>query len=143
MQLIKPGVNIDFIGKRQIAFIISAVLLLASIGSLAVKGIKLGVEFEGGTLIQIQFPSKVDIRDIKSGLKPMGLDKSSVQQYGDKDKYEYLIRTNIPATTSKGFTKNLETNLKTATGLQAEIERIEMVGPQIGHDIILHGGAAA
>ncbi len=135
MQLIKPGVNINFIGKRNIAFIFSLLLLLASFGSLATKGIKRGVDFEGGTLVQIQLPSKTAIADIKTGLKTIGLDKTSVQQYGDANKNEYLIRTNMPVSTSEGFNADLSKALKTSTGFDPVIQRVEMVGPQIGHDI--------
>ncbi len=135
MQFIKPGVNINFIGKRKIAFMLSIIVIFISLGSLLSKGIEKGVDFAGGTLIQIQFPSNANIDDIKSGLKIMGLNKSSVQQYGEKQKNEYLIRTNMPITTSQGFNTDLETALESKTGLKAKTRRVEMVGPQIGKDI--------
>ncbi len=69
MQFIKPDVNIDFIGKRKIAFIISSVMILISIASLIIHGgPRYGVDFAGGTLIQVKFLNPTAINDIKSGL---------------------------------------------------------------------------
>jgi preprotein translocase subunit SecF len=56
MQFIKPGINIDFIGKRKIAFVFSLVMILVSIGTLIVhKGPRYGIDFAGGTLVQVKF----------------------------------------------------------------------------------------
>ncbi len=94
MQFIKPGININFIGVRKIAFIISVLLILVSIISLAIhKGPKYGVDFAGGTLIQVKFSSLVNIKDIRSGLDKINLE-SSVQQFGEDKDNEYQIRTN-------------------------------------------------
>ena len=94
MQFIKPNININFIGKRKIAFSISIVMIIISIASLIIhKGPKYGIDFAGGTLIQVKFVSPVNIDDIKSGLSAIELGKSSVQQFGDSKDNEYLIRT--------------------------------------------------
>jgi preprotein translocase subunit SecF len=72
MQFIKPGINIDFIGKRKIAFVLSLVMILISIGTLIVhKGPRYGIDFAGGTLVQVKFDGPVSIDGIKSGLKNM------------------------------------------------------------------------
>lgn len=136
MQFIKPDINIDFTGKIKIAALISLSLIFISIGSLIVKkGPKYGVDFSGGTLIQILFDAKTKIQDIRSGLKAFGLDQSSIQRFGDKDKNEFLIRTNKPIKATKNFTSDLGKELKTSTGANATIQRMEMVGPQVGKDL--------
>jgi len=136
MQFIRPDINIDFTGKIKIAVLISLSLIVISIGSLIVKkGPRYGVDFSGGTLIQVLFDAKIKIKDIKSGLKTVGLDKSSVQRFGEKDKNEFLIRTNQPIKITEDFTAELGKILKESTGVNATIQRIEMVGPQIGQDL--------
>jgi len=136
MQFIKYGVNINFIGRKKLAFIFSISIIVISIGSLIVnKGLKLGVDFAGGTLVQVAFKDKVDIADIKTGLNAVGLGKSSVQRFGDADQNEFLIRTNKPITTSEGFSIDVESALNESTGLSTSIRRVRMVGPQIGKDL--------
>jgi len=136
MQFIKPDININFIGKIKIASLISLSLIIISIGSLVVKnGPKYGVDFAGGTLIQVSLEAQTKIADIKLGLNTIGLDKSSVQRFGDKIENDYLIRTNKPITKSEDFTSDLEKALKKSTGINTTIQRVEMVGPQVGKDL--------
>lgn len=136
MQFIKSDININFIGNRKIAFCLSLVLILICIGSLAIhQGPRLGIDFAGGALIQLKFPTSVEIADIKSGLQPIGLGKSSVQQFGEDAENEYLIRTESGAVSNQGFANELKQSLRSVTGQEAEIRRVEMVGPQVGQDL--------
>lgn len=136
MQFIKPDVNIDFIGKKMLAFTFSAVMVIISIGSLILhSGPKLGIDFQGGTLIQVKFSAPVKIDDIKAGLNSVGLGQSSVQQFGELHDNEYLIRTDSSVMTTEGFTIDVQKALDAETGGQAEIRRVEMVGPQVGQDL--------
>ncbi len=136
MRFIKPNINIDFIGKRKTAFLISVAMVLISIASLIVHGgPRYGVDFAGGTLIQIKFLSPTNIDDIKSGLFPIGMGQSSVQTFGDKKENEYLIRTDKSATTTERFSDKIKTALESSTGNPTEIRRVEMVGPQVGKDL--------
>ncbi|MFO7558183.1 MAG: protein translocase subunit SecF [Desulfobacterales bacterium] len=136
MQFIKPDININFTGKIKVAALISLVLLVISIGSLVVKkGPKYGVDFAGGTLIQVSFENQANIADIKSGLNTIGLQKTSIQRFGEKSENEYLIRTNQPITTSEDFTSDLEKALNKSTSGKATTQRVEMVGPQVGKDL--------
>lgn len=136
MQLIKADINIDFIGKRKIAFAISMLMLLISLASLVIhRGPRLGVDFEGGTVIQVKFVSPVSIDYVKAGLQKLHMGKPSVQMFGDAADNEFLIRTDLPITTSREVTHELGQVLKSATGVAVEIRRIEMVGPQVGEDL--------
>lgn len=136
MQIIKPDINLDFIGKRKIAFTVSLAMIIVSISSLLIhKGPRYGIDFAGGTLIQIKFLEPVNIKDIKSGLAAIDLENSSVQLFGDQQENEYLIRTDISAATSQGFSLKVQEALKSAIGKDAEIRRVEMVGPQVGKDL--------
>lgn len=136
MQFIKPDININFVGKRKIAFTVSLALILISIASLLVhKGPKFGIDFAGGTLIQVKFEDPVSLKDIKSGLKTINLGKSSVQGFGDQSDNEYLIRTDMSVMTSQGFSSKVQKTLESATGTGVTIRRVEMVGPQVGKDL--------
>ena len=136
MQFIKPDININFIEKRKVAFFISIAMILISILSLILHmGPRLGVDFAGGTLIQVKFLSPVIMEDIKYGLANIDLGKSSVQEFGDKHVNEYLIRTDKSIMNFQGFSLEVENALKSATGNEVEIRRIEMVGPQVGKDL--------
>ena len=136
MQFIKSDINIDFIGKRKFAYGLSLALILISIASLVLHGgPKFGIDFVGGTVIQVKFQTAVSIKDIKSGLDGIALGNSSVQSFGDRDDHEYLIRTDLTVATGEEFSDKTQKALAGATGTAAEIRRVGMVGPQVGKDL--------
>jgi preprotein translocase subunit SecF len=136
MQFIKPDININFVGKRKIAFSISLAMILISIASLITHGgPKYGIDFAGGTLVQIKFNEPVSISKIKSGLASLDLGKSSVQGFGEHSEHEYLIRTNRSVMTSGGFSQKVQQALESSTGKGVTVRRVEMVGPQVGKDL--------
>jgi len=136
MQFIKPDININFVGKRKIAFLISLAMILVSITSLLIhKGPRYGIDFAGGTLIQVKFNTPASLNRIKTGLATIDLGKSSVQQFGDQSDNEYLIRTDMSVMTSQGFSSKVQKALEASTGNAVNIRRIEMVGPQVGKDL--------
>jgi preprotein translocase subunit SecF len=93
MQFIKPDVNINFIGIRKTAFILSLALVIISIISLiAHKGPRYGVDFEGGLSIQIKFQGQVSLADIEKGMATLGIENASVQRFGVPTDNEFQIR---------------------------------------------------
>jgi len=136
MRFIKPDINIDFVGRKKIAFLLSFACIAISFLSLIIhKGPRLGIDFAGGTLVQIKFTSPVRIDDIKSGLGNIGLGKSSVQQFGQQIDNEFLIRTEASYRGDEGFTTEIKKALQSFTEGEVEIRRVEMVGPQVGEDL--------
>ena len=136
MEIIKPGTRIDFVGKRNIAYTISLIMLAISIFSLLLHGgPKLGVDFAGGTVIQIQAAQPVSIDSIRNGLVEVNLEGSAVQQFGPAEDNAYLIRASSAIDTGTGFADELETLLSASTGTEIDIQRVEMVGPQVGKDL--------
>lgn len=138
MEIIKPGTNLDIVGKQKIAFIISASLLILTILSLVIhKGPKFGIDFSGGTLIQLQFESPVSIDAIKSGFGDIGINVTMVQMYGEHEQgnCQYLVNTGMTGITEQGFSDRVDQTLKSATGQKPEILRVEMVGPQVGKEL--------
>lgn len=136
MQFVKPDVNIDFVGKRKIAFSVSLAMIIISIASLVIHGgPKYGIDFAGGTLVQVKFNEPVTLKNIKSGLAAIDLGKSSVQGFGEQSENEYLIRTDRSVMTSGGFTPKIQQALESSTGKAVTVRRVEMVGPQVGKDL--------
>jgi preprotein translocase subunit SecF len=136
MRFIKPDINLDFVGRRKIAFCLSITFIAISFLSLIIhKGPRLGIDFAGGTLIQIKFASAVRIDDIKSGLETIGVTKSSVQQFGQQTNHEFLVRTDISHGSDEGFTDRVKKALESINAGEVEIRRVEMVGPQVGEDL--------
>ena len=137
MQFIKPGANINFMGMRKFGFIFSLCLILAGIVSLIIhNGPNYGIDFAGGTLVQVKFSQKVDVSDIRKGLDEIGLKDVSVQGFGDQEANEYLIRTSSDADAlGNQLSDTVSKGLKDATSLEPDIRRVEMVGPQVGNDL--------
>jgi preprotein translocase subunit SecF len=115
MQFIKPGININFIGNRKVAAVLSAIFILISLGSLAIKkGPRYGVDFAGGTVIQVKFEAATDIEKIKAGLASMQLEGATVQSFGDATDNEYLIRTDLTEGEGGGLSDTVKAALDTA-----------------------------
>jgi preprotein translocase subunit SecF len=136
MELIKPDVNIEFVGNRRIGYIVSTAMILVSLVALALDGGPLyGVDFSGGTVIQVRFGSPTGPSAVKEAIGALGMTSSSVQRFGDPADNEFLIRTDISEVNEEGLSSRLEAALETATGATAEVRRLEMVGPQVGKDL--------
>jgi preprotein translocase subunit SecF len=135
MELIKKQTHIDFMGKFKTALMFSGLLILAGFVSIAVHGgLKFGIDFEGGTLVQLKFPEVPAIDSIRSGLREIGLADSTIQEFGSPD--TILIRVEM----ADGELKEMGTRIKKAleetkgfTGIV--IDRVEMVGPKVGKDL--------
>lgn len=137
MQFIKPDINIDFIGKRKFAFAGSLLLIVASIVSLVVKGgPDYGIDFAGGTLIQVQFLKTISPQDIKQALASTELGITSVQRFGEEKDNEYLIRAAGSSVALQSLSSKIQEDLTSAyPDNQAEVRRVEMVGPKVGQDL--------
>jgi preprotein translocase subunit SecF len=136
MEFIKPGININFVGKRKIAYSVSAALLLASVFILFLRGgPNLGVDFTGGVLIQIRLPQQKPISDIRAGLKAGGFEDSIIQEFGEKGQSEYLIRMGDTGVELEGLADKVKEDLQKQMGSEVEVRRVEAVGPKVGHDL--------
>ncbi|MBW2022072.1 MAG: protein translocase subunit SecF [Deltaproteobacteria bacterium] len=136
MEFIKPGINIDFIGKRYIAFFISGALIVATFFLLIWRGgPNYGVDFTGGVLIQVKFDKAHSLGEIRKALVPIGLEDSIIQEFGEKGKAEYLIRVRKTDIQLTGLGDKVKTAMESAFGGGMEIRRVEMVGPKVGKDL--------
>ena len=139
MEFIKPDINIDFVGRKRIALIGSAVFIGITILSILLHGgLRYGVDFAGGTLVQVKFSGPVTIGQIKDGLEEVDLKDAVVQRFGEASANEYLIRLKQSEGSLEGLTKQIEEELDkrfTAQGLSLEVRRSEMVGPKVGKEL--------
>src|SRR5210317_1367508 len=135
MQIIKHDINIDFVGKRKLALIVSAVMILIGLASLVVNGgPNYGIDFVGGTLVQVKFAENTDAAKIKDGLASLDLGSVVVQRFGD-DPNEFLIRVQESGE-GKDLSGLISGSLESVYGEgKVDIRRVEMVGPQVGKDL--------
>lgn len=137
MELIRPDININFVGMRFKALVFSCVIIITSLGLMVWRGgLNLGVDFAGGTLIQIQFKRSTAPDEIRSALKDLGFQQSAIQQVGSAADNEYLIRTDVTTSEMANVSQRVEESLVKAFGDgQVTVRRAEMVGPKVGHDL--------
>jgi len=146
MQIIKPDTNLDFVGKRRMAAIFSLLLILIGIGSLVAKGgPNYGIDFAGGTLVQVKFVEATKANDIKKALESLKLRGVTVQRFGDETN-EFLLRAQNGGDVLEGSEKleslgdQIGSALEESYGKEkVEIRRVEMVGPQVGKDLRMKG----
>ncbi|MBI4798043.1 MAG: protein translocase subunit SecF [Desulfarculus sp.] len=136
MQLIKPDINIDFMGKKNLLMGISALLLVLSMIPLLIKGgFNYGIDFSGGLLAQVKFAGPTEPGAIRAALKPMALDDSQVQSFGKAEDNEFLVRAQKPDLNLEGLGEGLNTALKAVYGEGFEVRRVETVGAKVGKDL--------
>lgn len=135
MQFIKET-NINFTGVKKMAFCLSLALIAISILSLVIhKGPRYGVDFSGGSALQVKFTDTVDIAAVKKGLKPAGLVGASVQQFGSQSDHEFQIRIKQAFMTDSSFAPKVKQALGDSTGVAVQDLSIDMVGPQVSQDL--------
>lgn len=137
MQFIKPDININFIGKRRIAFVGSMILIAISITSLVIKGgPRYGIDFAGGTMVQVKFSQEIEPQAIKNALGSLGLGITSVQGFGERKEHEFLIRAAESTEALEGLASEIKHRLESAYPQNmTEVRRVEMVGPKVGKDL--------
>jgi preprotein translocase subunit SecF len=133
--------EIDFMGRRQYAVIGSLLLIAVAIGSLAVRGLNFGVDFTGGTLIELGYSEPVNLDSVRGPLAQAGFERAVVQHVGTS--YEVLIRlASQPGKNAAEISNQVVQVLqKNAEGTVA-VRRVEFVGPQVGEELKEDGGLA-
>jgi preprotein translocase subunit SecF len=132
MEFIKPGIHLDFVGKMKYAIIFSVILTIISIASLIIHGgLNLGIDFAGGSIIQVKFQKDMTADKIRGALKSTRLENSIIQQFGAN---EFLVRTAESFHDQKLLEENLNKPLTAAFNKDYEIRRVEVVGSKVGVD---------
>ena len=116
MDLFKPGTKFDFVGKRWIFGAISSVLVLASMLGFFFVGPNWGIDFTGGTEVQLQFKEPVEIGDVRDAVAKLDLQSDAVQQLGDADDHTFSIRIKDPEFGTAGVKEAVEKALTARFG---------------------------
>ncbi|MBW1981947.1 MAG: protein translocase subunit SecF [Deltaproteobacteria bacterium] len=137
MEFIKPDVNVNFVGRRRIAFAVSLALIVVGTVALIWRGSSLlGIDFAGGTIVQVRFEEPTTINRIRQGLQQAGLSKSAIQSFGAEGGRVFLIRTEATSSELSSLSSRVQQSLEQLYGKgKAVVERVEMVGPKVGKDL--------
>ena len=131
--------NIDFLVWRKIALVLSSIFLLVSLSSLFLKELNWGLDFTGGTLVELSYPNEANIPQIRQNLIQGGFEGAQVANFGSSR--EVLIK--LPGTVSDSLGSEIVSLLSTSNeGKTVDLRRIEYVGPQIGSELRDDGGTA-
>ena len=133
MEFVKPGININFVGRLKYAVAFSIVLTFICLVSILWKGLNYGIDFAGGTLVQIKLFKTISADEIRKVLNQISIDDSVIQPFGSD---EVVIRTAKSSSEIKGLSSKIEDSLNAAYGKGAfQVQRVEVVGPKVGKDL--------
>ena len=131
-ELIK-NVNIDFLGKRKLAGLISGAIILAGLVSIVLHGGPLySIDFEGGTEIQVLFTESTSVESVRSALTEIGYGDAMIRGFGNEDEFLIHVKT---ATQSEEQVNTIREALASIHGGSYEVRRLETVGPKIGKEL--------
>lgn len=135
MEIIRPDLNVNFVAFRHKALLISGIFILAGIIALIARGgLNMGVDFAGGTLIQIKFNKVTSPDDIRKALDGI-IAQSTIQRIGGPTDNEYLIRTEAVHEQLQSLSNRIDEVITKTYGPGQSVQRVEMVGPKVGHDL--------
>jgi preprotein translocase subunit SecF len=166
MQLFKKQTQIDFLGKRRLALVLSGILMLISIASFVTRGLSLGIDFTGGTLVEVGYSEAVVIEDVRSALESSGIEDAVVQHFGTSK--DVMVRLPVSTSSDKPNSAEISNTVMEALRIpyqevlvdsldpsnqqcmssgslkncQVQMRRVEFVGPQIGGELANQGGLA-
>lgn len=165
MEFLKKDLKIDFLGRRRVAAIVSGVVILACIVSMVIQGINFGLDFTGGTLVEVRYEEQVSVDELREQLAAVGFEDTTVQYFGTSR--DVMIR--LPSDEGSGSAAQLSSEIietlrqpysetlaeSVEGGLQAcqksdgsvgdcfvQMRRVEFVGPKVGQELTDQGGLA-
>ena len=116
MNLVKPGTNIDFVGQRRPAAVLSVILVILSMVLFVVKGPNWGIDFTGGTELQLEFSEPTEIGALRDALTALELSNDAVQQVGGEGSSEFLVRIQDPEFGTDGLQAEVMSAFEQAFG---------------------------
>ena len=141
MELLKHATSVDFMARRRLALVVSSTLIVIALASFIVRGMNFGIDFTGGTLVELGYRDAVALPTLRTTLAEAGFEDAVVQHFGTTR--DVLIRLAPRADVSKA---ELSTRLLQAIGQDGaedpELRRVEFVGPQVGEELTEQGGLA-
>jgi preprotein translocase subunit SecF len=142
VEFFKRQTKYDFIRHRKLAYVVSATLMVLSVVTLVVRGLAFGIDFTGGTLLEVGYEKSAELGDVRDSLTKAGFDNSIVQYLGNTR--DVLIR--VPPTESKedraAVGDQVMRALRAGTDQKIDLRRVEFVGPQVGKELVEDGSLA-
>lgn len=135
MEFFKKQTNINFLGLQRWAAGLSVLLLLISVGSLFINGLHWGLDFTGGSQLQLSFNHSVELPKIRQGLQQAGFKDALVQSYGTSQ--DVLISLAAEKTSQHDLAAKI---IQALPG--AQLKQLEFIGPQVGHELATQGALA-
>jgi preprotein translocase subunit SecF len=141
MEIFKKVTHIDFMGKRKLAIMFSLLLMAIAIGAMVTRGLNFGLDFTGGTLIEVGYEQPVDLQEVRAALDKVGFGDAVVQHFGTSK--DVLVRL-APrgGEDSEAIGDQILQVLNTASEGEVKMRRQEYVGPQVGDELRDDGGLA-
>ncbi len=140
LQFIPPDIDLDFVGKRYFFVVLSTLINIAAIVCLVMIGFNYGVDFKGGSVVQLKFDHPTNGEQIRKALTPLDLGDVTVQDFGAQELNQFLVRfEQIKNIGSIGTRIQGAVNESYAGANKAEVLRVETVGAKVGHDLRVDG----
>lgn len=136
----KPKGTLDFMGHNKLSMIISVILTVAAIFLLSTRGLNFGLDFTGGTLVEVQFDQNIALKDVRSTMNSHGYKDVVAQNFGARGDVLLRMRPSHDANASQVGRQVM--NVLTTLDPKVQMRRIEFVGPSVGNDLAEQGGLA-
>lgn len=134
--------NIDFLGRRKVALVLSILLVLASVVLLATRGLNFGIDFTGGTLVEVGYAETVELDPIRVQLAANGFERATVQFFGTSRDVLIRLPPRDDDPDQAALSNEILRVLQTGGPPGVELRRVEFVGPAVGEELREQGGLA-
>ena len=133
-------IQFNFMGMRKVTSIVSALLIIFSVFTLSYQGLNLGIDFTGGTLVEVGYPEAVNLDKLRQSFSDSEFNDVAIQYFGSAK--EILIRIPPQQGLNSADVSNKLLDLLSSNNFSAEMRRVEFVGPQVGEELREDGGLA-
>jgi len=141
MYKMKSTINIDFMSKRRLAMMISIAAVVIALVSVIARGLNLGIDFTGGTLVEVGYEQAVELDKVRTALAQAGFGDATVQHFGTPKDVLVRLAPQSGEDSAQLSNRAFEAMANAGAG-EAELRRVEFVGPQVGDELTEDGGLA-
>ena len=137
LKLVKTGTDIKFMKIKRLTLLVSSFLFLLSLISIFTKGLNLGIDFTGGSLIEVRFEEKISLNDLRSEMNNLDLGEIQLQTIGEEN--DVVIRVQDKNNDAITQTKTIEVIKNSLKDKSVDYRRTEFVGPKVGGELVNAG----
>jgi len=137
LKIIKSGTNIKFMKIKKITLFVSSILFFLSLSLVFFKGLNLGIDFTGGSLIEVRFKESVDLNNLRVEMNKLDLGEIQLQTIGDEN--DVVIRAQDKKNSNEKQTETIQVIKNSLSDKSVEYRRTEFVGPKVGGELVKAG----